>query len=204
VPTDIQIYCACMERVRHHVGVADTVFAGTIDTGHRDLNTELIFLHFRKALELIAFSSLSANRERYSAVRARFATDWNARRILDSVEEVNPNFYPVPLTPSQDTAPGHRAFGRVADGFLTKDDFVTLYGRSSKLLHSRNPYAPGDPAVNMEHPIDEWSRRIKALLRLHFVELVDVHGLWVVALPNEGHAEVVTAMADGPFEVGPP
>lgn len=57
---DIQIYCACKERVRHHVSIVDTVFAGRIDTGLPDLNSELIFLHFRKALEKIAFSSLSA------------------------------------------------------------------------------------------------------------------------------------------------
>ena len=46
-----------------------------------DLNAELIFLHFRKALEEISFASLSANREKYSAARAGFATEWNARRM---------------------------------------------------------------------------------------------------------------------------
>ncbi len=29
MPTDIQIYCNCVERVRYHVGVAETVFAGS-------------------------------------------------------------------------------------------------------------------------------------------------------------------------------
>jgi hypothetical protein len=33
-----------MERVRHHLSVADTVIVGKIDTGHHDLNAELIFL----------------------------------------------------------------------------------------------------------------------------------------------------------------
>jgi hypothetical protein len=71
---DIQIYCNCMERVRRHVHIADQVFAGKIDTHNRDLNAELIFLHFRKALEEVAFASPSANREKYSATRAGFAT----------------------------------------------------------------------------------------------------------------------------------
>jgi len=47
-------------RVRRHGHIADQVFAGKIDTHDRDLNAELIFLHFRKALEEIAFASLSA------------------------------------------------------------------------------------------------------------------------------------------------
>ena len=67
---DIQIYCNCIERVRHHVSISDNVFAGRIDTGHHDLNAELIFLHFRKTLEEIAFASLSANREEVLRWRA--------------------------------------------------------------------------------------------------------------------------------------
>jgi hypothetical protein len=200
-PNDIQIYCNCMERVRHHIGLVDAVFAGGINTGHRDLNQELISLHFRKALKEVAFSSLSANRERYSAVRARFATDRSARRILETVEGVNCNFYPVPLTPPQEPEPGHKIFGRVRDGFLTKDDFVTLYGRSSNFLHSRNPYAPDDAPADAEYTVEEWSRRIKALLSWHFAQLVDVHGLWVVNVPNEGAVQASTAVADDPFAV---
>src|ERR1035438_9699065 len=124
MPTDIEIYCSCIGRVRNHLGIADTVFAGKIDTGHHDLNAELIFLHFRKAREEIAFSSIAANREKYSAARAGFATEWNARRMLGFVEKVNPNFYPLPLKPPQETAPGQKFFDRVTEGFLTKEDFA--------------------------------------------------------------------------------
>jgi hypothetical protein len=95
MPTDIEIYCNCIARVRHHVGIVDTILAGKIDTGHPDLNAELMFLHFRKSLEEIAFATLSANREKYSAARAGFATEWNARRMLGFIEKVNANFYPL-------------------------------------------------------------------------------------------------------------
>lgn len=88
--TDIEVYCNCMDRVRHHMAVTDAVFVGQIDTGYRDLNAELIFLHLRKALEETAFASLSANREKYPSTRAGFATEWNARRMLGFVEKVNP------------------------------------------------------------------------------------------------------------------
>ncbi len=99
VPTaeDIQVYCNCVEQVRRHIRIVDRVFSREINTGDNDLNAKLIFLHFRKALEEIAFASLAANREKYSAARAGFATEWNARRMLGFVEKVNPNFYPVPL-----------------------------------------------------------------------------------------------------------
>lgn len=43
MPTDIEIYCNCIERVRHHATIADAVLGGKIHTGHHDLNVELIF-----------------------------------------------------------------------------------------------------------------------------------------------------------------
>lgn len=203
MPDDVQIYCNCMHRVRRHVSVADSVFAAKIDTGHRDLQAELIFLHFRKALEEIAFASLSANREKYSAARAGFATEWNARRMLGFVEKVNPNFYPIPLKPPQETAPGHKFFDRTTTGFLTKEEFATLYDGSAEVLHCRNPYAPGEPIINVKYTVDEWSRRIKALLSWHFVQLVDIDGLWIMQVPDQGAVRGFAAMADGPFVVEP-
>jgi hypothetical protein len=200
---DIQVYGNCMERVRRHIGIVDRVFLREIDTDDNDLNAELIFLHFRKALEEIAFASLAANREKYSVVRAGFATEWNARRMLGFVEKVNPNFYPVPLKPPQEISPGHKFFDRVEDGFLTKEDFVTLYDGSAEVLHCRNPYAPGDPTVNVKYTVDEWSRRIKALLSWHFVQIVDVQGLWVVQVPDQDPVRGFFGAADGPFVVEP-
>jgi hypothetical protein len=201
MPNDIEVYCNCVDRVRHHLSIVDTVFAGRTDTGHRDLNVELIFLHFRKALEEIAFSSLSANREKYLAARAGFATEWNARRMLGFVEKINSNFYPVPLKPPQQIAPGQKFFDRVTEGFLTKEDFSSLYDGSAEVLHCRNPYAPSDSTINVKYTVDEWSRRIKALLSWHFVQIVDVQGLWVIQVPDRGPVRGFPAAADGPFVV---
>jgi hypothetical protein len=203
MPDDIKIYCDCMARVRHHLSVVDTVFQGRIDTGHPELNTELIFLHFRKALEGIAFASLSANREKYSAARAGFATEWNARRMLGFIENVNPHFYPVPLCPPQETSPGHKFFDRIKGGFLTREDFEALYDGGSEVLHSGNPYGSGDFTVNFKYPVDEWSRRIKLLLGWHFVQLVDVNGLWIFQVADDGPVNAYPAGTDGPFVVEP-
>ena len=123
--------------------------------------------------------------------------------MLGFVEKVNPNFYPVPLQPPRETAPGRKFFDRVRDGFLTKEDFPTLYDGSAEVLHCRNPYASGNPTTDPTRTVDEWSRRVKALLNWHFVQLVDVQGLWVIQVPNEGPAQAFPALADGPFIVEP-
>jgi gamma-glutamylcyclotransferase (GGCT)/AIG2-like uncharacterized protein YtfP len=198
--SDIDIYCECIARVRHHISIADTVFAGVIDTGHRELNEELVFLHLRKALEELAFASLSANRDKYSAARAGFATEWIARRMLGFIEKVNPNFYPIPLLEPREIAPGKKHFDRVEQGFLTKEHFVQLYDNSAELIHCRNPYAPSN-ATTVTHGPDEWSKRFKALLSWHLVQLVNVPGIWVVRVPNQGPVTAFMAQADGAFVV---
>src|ERR1035437_3686805 len=62
---------------------------------------ELIFVQFRKVLELIAFSSLTANKDKYSVAYANFGVHWKAKSMLQAVGKLNPNFYPVPLGPPE-------------------------------------------------------------------------------------------------------
>lgn len=71
------------------------------------------------------------------------------------------------------------------------------------MLHCRNAYAPGDPIINFKYTVDEWSRRIKALLSWHFIHLVDVQGIWVIQVPNQGPVQVSGAIAHGPFIAEP-
>jgi hypothetical protein len=156
MPTDIEVYCNCVERVRHDVSVAETVLTRKIDTGRHELNAELFFLHLRKALEEIAFASLSANRDKYSEARTGFATEWNARRMLGFLANVNPTFYPISLKAPQELAPGRKHFDRLEDGYLTKEDFVLLYDKCAEVLHSRNPYSPEDPAIDIHYKAEEW------------------------------------------------
>ena len=75
--------------------------------------------------------------------------------MLGFAEKINPNFYPIPLKPPQETAPGHKFFDRILDGFLTKNDFVILYDGIAEVLHCGNPYAPGDPTINVKYAVDE-------------------------------------------------
>jgi hypothetical protein len=123
--------------------------------------------------------------------------------MLGFIEKVNTNFYPIPLKEPQEIAPGQKHFARVESGYLTKEDFETLYDGCAEVLHCRNPYSPGDPTISIVHPVEEWISRIKTLLRWHYVQLVDTTGLWVIQVPNDGPVRTVTALADGPFIVEP-
>ncbi len=157
-PPELLIYCNCMERVKHHVSIIESARSGAVVASnhpdHSMLLAELIFLHFRKALEEIAFASLSANRERYAAARASFATEWNARRMLGFIEKVNPDFYPLPLQEPKEFAPGMKHSRRMNEPFLTREDFEKLYDSAGEILHSENPFSQRNDAIKVHYTVD--------------------------------------------------
>jgi hypothetical protein len=191
-----------MERVKHHVKIIEDAFAGSIITvGHPDhitLLTEVIFLHFRKALEEIAFASVSANREKYAAARPRYATEWNGRRILGFVEKVNPDFYPIPLQPPITGTDGVKHLERMEEPFMTRYDFEKLYDAAAEILHTPNPFSE-QKVINTHLTVQEWITRIQRLLGWHFITITDLQGVWCVQVPADGPTRGFLAMADGPF-----
>jgi hypothetical protein len=139
----------------------------------------------RKCLELIAFASLIANKDKYSAAYANFASHWKAKQMLECIEKLNPNFYPVPVEPPKLLDNGVKHLDLVPDGFLTRSEFVTLYEKSSEFLHSRNPFTTKAPVVRLGYNTKEWVLRVKCLLKLHVTHLVD-GSAWIIQIPNEG------------------
>lgn len=109
-----------MEELLPRFRLARAVFNKELTLGQINLDVELVFLQFRKILEQIAFASLVANKDAYSAARKNFATDWRAPKILKYLEAVNPHFYPEPLKiASQSSEGGRRRLNlqRLSDGF---------------------------------------------------------------------------------------
>jgi hypothetical protein len=149
---------------------------------------ELVFLQLRKILELIAFASLTANREKYAAAHSKFSQHWKAKQMLEELAKVNPDFYPLPIQRPQMRDDGVKHCARV-DEFLTKDDFVSLYDVSSEFLHVGNPFSTKDPLIQMRYNVRQWLERIRALLALHVMRLVDGN-LWVVEVPEQAPAKM--------------
>jgi hypothetical protein len=182
---DVQKYCNCMVEVRDRIGVVERVMNG-FTIGHQAFDAELVFIQLRMALEIMAFASLIANREKYSATHEKFASHWNAERILRDLEKVNPQFYPVPVNAPEKQPDGIKHCSAVTEGFLTKEDFVRLYDKCGKILHARNPFSTDGPRIALGYSVKQWVSRIQTLLRLHITHLVN-GDVWVIQLPAEGN-----------------
>jgi hypothetical protein len=164
-----------MEEIKSRLTAAWAIFGNnTHTTPFRATNVEFACLQIRKILELIALASLSANKDEYSKQHANFFKHWKAKAILEAVEKVNPSFYPVPVQgESGGTNEKVRGFKMRTVGFLTKDDFSTIYDICSQTLHASNPYGAKIDYGHLEKEIPCWLEKIKALLNDHMVLLID-------------------------------
>src|SRR5437868_3507977 len=94
---DVSKYRNCMIEVRGRLQFVDAVGTGMFPAISELFGKEIVFLQFRKILEVIAFGSLIADRAAYSLAYKEFATEWNATKVLTNMEQINPEFYPVAM-----------------------------------------------------------------------------------------------------------
>jgi hypothetical protein len=198
VPADAEIYCNCMDDLPSRMRLVRLILYRTVTTGADLLDTEIVFLQFRKILEQIAFASLAANKEAYSAARAKFADEWRAKKMLEYLAKVNPEFYPVPLRVGSIIPRGDGTkFTRLellTDGFLTKNEFVELYDYCADILHARNPYDSRSRTINIRLHARDWLSRIEQLVGLHQAQLLS-GGCWIAAVPDkDGKVHVYPAV----------
>ena len=193
----IQMYCNSMEEVKTRISIVRSVANRSLSLRIGDLfDYELVCIHFRKCLELIAFASLMANKDRYAEVHNNFTKHWKAKGILDELNKIHPEFYPSPIEHNNGQQGVHE-YKELTSGFLTQEEFKNLYDKCSEVLHTRNPFRVDKASIDFGKSIVEWSRLIQKLLNMHYMRLIDDDGLWVVHMKHQNDGKVHV------YKVGP-
>lgn len=184
---DIQKYIWCMTEIKLRVAVIEEVLDGKRTTGQFPVDIELLCLQFRLVLELIALSSLCANKDVYSQFRPMFNKDWNAKRIIAALEKANPNFYPEPTKQVIDEKTGRVVrVEKVTEPYLTKDAFIQVYDKCCDILHRHNPYNQHPDLTKVKELMPTWKDWIAKLLNHHQIQLVNsTTQLWVLMQAKE-------------------
>ena len=171
-----------MEEVKMRTEVIRAFLSGESKTVYKQTTVESICLQIRKILELIAMASLVANKEEYAKVRKDFAKNYHAQWILNTIESINPNFYPQPSNQVLDST-GKKVvrLESIKSGYLTKKEFENIYERCGGLLHAENPFGAKKDLDNFLKVVPSWMDKIIKLLNHHQAQLVNENlQLWVV------------------------
>ena len=178
---DIEKYCGLMEEVKLRLAVVDYFSSGQGHALYQPPTIESACLQFRKILELIAFGSLVANAEAYTAVYSKVSKGWHAAELLKELERAHPQFYPVPVIEVPSDVPGtilqHK---KREDDYLTKDDFSEIYGRCGVMAHAANPYGKGIDYAYYQKMVPAWRTQVVNLLNNHELHLLNRPGMYVI------------------------
>ena len=182
----IDQYCDVMEEVKRRTNVVHGFLNGSCFTMYKATNLECMCLQIRKILELIALGSLVVNKIEYAKQHSDFHKHWNGGEILKKLEAVNPSFYPAPIkeVPSIDGKAINNLVD-VEDGYLTKEEFVKVYGRCGKMAHADNPFGKTVDYEFYEKQITEWMGKIRNLLNVHKIKLVDDPNMYLIHMKED-------------------
>jgi hypothetical protein len=178
---EIARYCNLMEDIKRRIAVVDQLGSATGLVLPPQVRVESIYLQYRKILELIAFGSLVSNLDKFSKVYARFSKYWNAADLFRDLARVNKEFYPRPKL--EEPSPDPKVKRHLVDkqgGYLTRGEFLELYGRAGDILHERNPYAGPSELEWFLKNAESWRDKIMGLLNTHVIHLVGMPGFYLI------------------------
>jgi hypothetical protein len=188
---DIIKYCNVMREIKRRTVVINAFGSGGAAALYQTTTIESVYLQLRKILELIAFSSLVANKNEFSKVYADFAKCWNGQYLLRDIERVNPHFYPCPIVEVPAKQPGVKMeWQDKKDGFLTKEKFLKLYEKCGAIMHAGNPYGSQVDYGYYERSVQGWLDKILGLLNSHTIRLVNDPNLYLLHMKEDRDDDV--------------
>jgi len=171
---DINSYMNSMWEMQKRVNVVEALINDKVSFSYLAPKIESTVLQIRKILELIALSSLAANKELFEINKKKFEDKWRVAKILKSIESINPGFYPTPIIEEKTKDEKVKA-ALIAreDGYLTKSELVSIHGRCGNILHASNPYGTQPDYNYFQEKIPIWMDKIMHLIILHKIQLLD-------------------------------
>lgn len=168
---ELGLYQDCLYEIKRRIDViADHLNNKYIET-YLIIEVETICLQFRKILEKIMLMSLVANKEAYAEQNEKFAKHYHAKRIMNDLERINPDFYPVPIIRIHKENECDE-LQEIESGYLTKDELIHVYEICGGMMHAQNPFSAVKPLEEIEQRFPEWLTKICILLSHHRIKLL--------------------------------
>jgi len=185
-PPNVDLYCNVMEDIKRRTAVVWSFLNGKSSTIYKATTIESVCLQVRKILELIALGSLVANKSEFAEQNENFGGLWNARLILKDLGRLNPYFYPKPIREVPGARPGVKSdLQDIKEGFLTKDEFIKVYEKCGRMMHSDNPYGGKADYRYYDKSIPKWMEEIRVLLNSHTIRLMNDDNMYLIHMKEE-------------------
>lgn len=147
-----EIYRTMMLEIKIRFQAIDNIFnrKGTV-TLLESTDSEFVFLQIRKIVELIAFSAVLCDKNRYAEFRkiegetnkrdhGKYEKDWNAGEILKKLKNISPHFMPIPISKPAKTGENRYHIDRASNVTATHSKLIEIYKNCGGFMHVPNPF----------------------------------------------------------------
>ncbi len=199
----LDLYCGLMEEIKIRTKSIQTVMTGQMAPPFPGaIAREHCFVQLRMICEILAIGCVVVHNQT-SAVKA-FEKLWNAKDIMDRLEEMNPYSFPRPVKIHRypEGSPIGFDIKPILPPALTKESLLKLYGRCGDALHRGHlrkiasiniPVGP----INLDE-INEAVQNLVNLLRAHQISSADYKNHYFCVMENSpgGPPAIVTSVSD--------
>jgi hypothetical protein len=195
----VKVYLLIMEEIKTRLSVIRTIKAENLPF---PIAREVCTLQLRHICELIAIGCLVVQ----GKLTADIAQEDNPIKIMRTLEEVVPHFFPQPAIITKD--------GNILDiefnskpKALTRKELETIWGQSGNYLHRltvKRFFSKKSDPENPWEDIDSQIDKVEALLADHGIAILEPKTMYLVSLVTEnGHAaaSVMNYNQDGTISV---
>ena len=183
---EIDLYLQIMEEIKKRADSIIDILNKKRTTSFHATNIEFMCLQIRKILELISLGSLVANHKEFEEQKVKYHKFWHAERILNDIEQLNPNFFPRPIIEKYSDDPKvAKQIVDKTDGFLTRKEFSKVYEKCGKIMHADNPFGSKVDYRYYEKQINEWLTKIMHLLSSHIIKLKDDQNFYLIHMDEK-------------------
>ena len=167
-------YANLMEEVKIRVAAMDLILGGQLKALGPKISEEFCHLQLRFICELVALGCLVIHGDMQGTQTSKVQKKWAADEIFQILETLNPRFYPIPLAPQDIDGFPYPETIQLKNGFLTKQELITLYHECGTNLHRGQAK---NILKGVKRPdfsvINKWRVKIIALLNRHQFTMSD-------------------------------
>jgi hypothetical protein len=211
MPTQAQfnasvLYADLMTEIKVRIGAIN---AGTLNRlpVPPQIVKEFCFLQIRMICELIALGCLTAHGDISATKTTKFQKAWEADKIIEYLEALHPDFFPVPViqgtpVPNVRGVPGsrHHTIEPKLPNPLPKTEFLKLYRKCGETLHrgSIKKLLSQKAPIQIHYPdITAMAQKLQDLLNVHTVVMLGGEMFFVCVLFNkDDNMNVQVAIAE--------
>lgn len=194
---DVQKYIRVMERIKGRTDYVTSTYRSAESMGKVSVfMVESICLQLRMTIEDIAVACIVANSAEMPELANRLKKEYRPRLILKSLEEINPECYPIPMVENVGGSRGRfRDTNERPEGdWLKKDEAVSAYGKLGNFVHQNLKNLDGPP-VNVKETYlftQDLTTKVFNLLSHHHITVIDENIMYRV---------LMSAISDGKIHV---